>query len=207
MTVSDPLTPDQMRDHLVKRLGQGRALGLDMDQQYQRVVELVGEVNGPVLDIGTGKGRMAAVMASAAPMVVSLDPSDEDRPFVRVVITDAGAEERVALIQGVGERLPFTDGRFAAVISHQALHHFDDPTAILREMVRVTQPGGVIVASDFDAAGFDVIETIHRSEGRHHPVEGWPVERAAAFLAELDCAVRIEPGPMMTAAVARLPAL
>ncbi|MBN1476617.1 class I SAM-dependent methyltransferase [Candidatus Sumerlaeota bacterium] len=205
MSVSDAITPEQVRAHLAKRRSQGEALGMDMDRQYQRLVELIGDVGGPLLDIGTGKGRLATVMASAAPLVVSLDPSDEDRPFARIVIADGGAADRVALLQGVGERLPFTDGCFGAVVSHQALHHFEDPAAILREMVRVAQPGGVIVASDFDAAGFDVIETIHQSEGRHHPIEGWPVDRAAAFLADLGLDVRVESGPMMTAAVARLP--
>jgi ubiquinone/menaquinone biosynthesis C-methylase UbiE len=207
MSVSDAITPEQVRAHLAKRRLQGCALGLDMDRQYQRVAELVGPLPGPVLDVGTGKGRMAAVLALTAFPVVSLDPSDEDRPFARVVIADGDAEDRVALVQGVGEWLPFTDARFGAAVSHQALHHFEDPAAILREMVRVTRPGGVIVASDFDDAGFDVIETIHQSEGRHHPVEGWPVELAAAFLADLGLDVRVEAGPMMTAAVARLPAL
>ena len=148
---------------------------------------------------------MAADLARTAPLVASVDPVDEDRFFARTVLADAGADGNVLLVQGAGERLPFANEAFAAAISHLALHHFADPPCILREMVRVTRPGGQILVSDFDADGFDVIETIHQSEGRHHPVEGWPVDQAACHLGDLGCDVRIESGPMMVMAVARKP--
>jgi SAM-dependent methyltransferase len=43
--------------------------------------------------------------------------------------------------------LPFADRSFSLVVSRFAFHHFPDPAAVMREMVRVcTRPGGVVVA-------------------------------------------------------------
>jgi SAM-dependent methyltransferase len=48
---------------------------------------------------------------------------------------------------GVGERLPFKDGVFDAVISIAVLEHVRDPFACAAEIVRVLKPGGELVCS------------------------------------------------------------
>jgi ubiquinone/menaquinone biosynthesis C-methylase UbiE len=58
------------------------------------------------------------------------------------------AARGAALIQGEAETLPFHEGRFDAVLSIGAFNYFNDPEAALREMVRVSRPGGMIVISD-----------------------------------------------------------
>jgi SAM-dependent methyltransferase len=47
--------------------------------------------------------------------------------------------------QAVGERLPFTDGAFDVVFSHEVLEHVEDDRRCAAEMVRVTRGGGRIV--------------------------------------------------------------
>ena len=55
-------------------------------------------------------------------------------------------------VRGDGERLPFADGAFDAVLSTWALEHFHDPPRTLLEAARVTRPGGVLlmVGSSWD---------------------------------------------------------
>ncbi len=68
-------------------------------------------------------------------------------------ITRAGApgvEVRVADVHA----LPFADGEFDVVHAHQVLQHVADPVQALREMARVTKPGGVVAARDSDYATF-----------------------------------------------------
>ena len=54
----------------------------------------------------------------------------------------------VRLIQGEAENLPVHDAQFDAVLSIGAFNYFNDPEGSLREMVRATRPGGMIVISD-----------------------------------------------------------
>lgn len=52
------------------------------------------------------------------------------------------------LAQCPAEILPFGDGQFDAALSIGAFNYVNDPERVLREMVRVTRPGGTIVVSD-----------------------------------------------------------
>ena len=54
----------------------------------------------------------------------------------------------VPLVLGEAEDLPFQDGKFDAVLSIGGFNYFNDPEGALREMARVTRPGGTIVVSD-----------------------------------------------------------
>ena len=54
----------------------------------------------------------------------------------------------VPLVLGEAEDLPFGDGKFDAVLSIGGFNYFNDPEGSLREMARVTRPGGTIVVSD-----------------------------------------------------------
>ena len=51
-------------------------------------------------------------------------------------------------------RLPFADGEFDVVHAHQVLQHVADPVQALREMARVTRPGGLVAARDSDYGAF-----------------------------------------------------
>src|SRR5207248_3085609 len=61
------------------------------------------------------------------------------------------AEKGIANVtwqEGEVERLPYPDGAFTIVVTRFAMHHFLDPAAVFREMVRVCAPGGRIVVVD-----------------------------------------------------------
>jgi len=61
------------------------------------------------------------------------------------------AEKGIANVtwrEGEVEHLPFPDGSFTIVVTRFAMHHFLDPAAVFREMVRVCAPGGRIAVVD-----------------------------------------------------------
>jgi ubiquinone/menaquinone biosynthesis C-methylase UbiE len=57
-------------------------------------------------------------------------------------------ERELPLVLGEAEDLPFQDRRFDAVLSIGGFNYFNEPERSLREMSRVTKPGGTIVISD-----------------------------------------------------------
>ncbi|QDP97570.1 class I SAM-dependent methyltransferase [Microlunatus elymi] len=102
-----------------------------------------------VLDVGCGPGALTARLAEilGPQQVTAIDPSP---PFVEATSTRCpGVEVR----QGVAEQLPYPDATFDAALAQLVVHFMRDPVAGLREMSRVTRPGGVIAACVWDHAG------------------------------------------------------
>ena len=60
----------------------------------------------------------------------------------------AALADAVELVGGDACALPLADASFDVVHAHQVLQHVTDPVAALREMRRVTRPGGTVAARD-----------------------------------------------------------
>jgi SAM-dependent methyltransferase len=104
---------------------------------------------GSVLDAGCGSARLTLALADAgAAEVVGIDTSAERLTQGRARISTHPMGARVMLIEADFDReLPFLDGRFSAAVSRLALMIAADPVATLRELQRVTAPGGRIVTA------------------------------------------------------------
>jgi SAM-dependent methyltransferase len=101
------------------------------------------------LDVGCGPGALTReLVARLGPdHVAAADPSE---PFV------AAARERnpgVDVRLAPAEALPFDDDQFDAALAQLVVHFMKDPVAGLREMARVTRPGGFVAACVWDHAG------------------------------------------------------
>jgi demethylmenaquinone methyltransferase/2-methoxy-6-polyprenyl-1,4-benzoquinol methylase len=57
--------------------------------------------------------------------------------------------DRISLVLGRGEQLPFADGTFDALTFTYLLRYVEDPAATLRELARVVKPGGVLASLEF----------------------------------------------------------
>jgi SAM-dependent methyltransferase len=111
------------------------------------VARLSPRLGSRVLDVGCGPGALteALVAARGRDGIVGVDPSER---FVTRLRDRSG----VPAATSVAERLPFTDGAFDAALAQLVVHFMADPVAGLREMGRVTRPGGVVAASVWDHA-------------------------------------------------------
>ncbi len=98
-----------------------------------------------VLDIGTGKGRLAVATALEGAHVTGLDLSGEMLRDARLAARDAHLS--IGFTLGDAELLPFPDQVFDIVTCVEALMHFPHPDFALRDMVRVTRPGGMVILS------------------------------------------------------------
>jgi SAM-dependent methyltransferase len=115
-----------------------------------QLADLAGVAAGQrALDVGCGSGMLTAELAArlGPGSVVAIDPSERFVEDVR------GRFPGVDVRQGVAEELPFGDGEFDAALAQLVVHFMRDPLAGLREMARVTRPGGAVAASVWDMAG------------------------------------------------------
>lgn len=101
------------------------------------------------LDVGCGPGSLLTeLVARLGPEAVT--GADPSASFV------AAARERhagVTVVEAVAERLPFPTASFDASFAQLVVHFMSDPVAGLREMARVTRPGGTVAACVWDFAG------------------------------------------------------
>lgn len=153
-----------------------------------------------VLDVACGPGRITLDLAPHVRSVTGLDLTPGMLAQARVAL-DASGNANVTFLEGDAAAMPFADGTFSIVISSAAFHHFETPSRVLAEMVRVCRPGGRVVISDVTPAKgktgeYDRMELLRDpSHGHAHSVEELTKLGAEAGLASPQAYTSIT-GPM-----------
>ncbi len=106
-----------------------------------------------LLDIGSGPGTITCDLAEHVAEVIAIEPDEAAIELTRREAAERGASTVICEIADV-HRLPYPDDSFDIVHAHQVLQHLPDPVTALREMARVTRPGGYVAARDSDYSGF-----------------------------------------------------
>ncbi|MDQ0485435.1 methyltransferase domain-containing protein [Streptomyces cellulosae] len=106
-----------------------------------------------ILDIGCGPGTITAGLTALVPdgHVTGLDREPGILERARAVAEERGLAN-ADFVTGDVHALAFPDDTFDVVHAHQVLQHVGDPVAALREMRRVTRPGGYVAVRDADYA-------------------------------------------------------
>jgi demethylmenaquinone methyltransferase / 2-methoxy-6-polyprenyl-1,4-benzoquinol methylase len=131
----------------------GAALSFLQDPRWRRaMVAAVGaHPDDRVLDVATGTGLVTqALVLRYGCRVVGLDQSAAMLERARrKLAANPELADRVELVEGEAESLPFADGEFEHLTFTYLLRYVDDPAATLRELARVVKPGGRIACLEF----------------------------------------------------------
>jgi len=103
--------------------------------------------NDDMLDVACGPGLVACHFA---PMVRSVTGLDLTPEMIRQAIKRQAkrAIGNASWVEGTASPLPFDDAAFSLVLTRYSFHHFQNPAAVMAEMLRVCKPGGRIVVAD-----------------------------------------------------------
>ena len=126
-----------------------RFMGRYSEPLAAQFADLAGVGRGQrLLDVGCGPGALTAELVSraGADQVSAVEPSASFAAAVRERLP--GVDIRLAS----AEQLPFAAGTFDAALAQLVVHFMADPVMGLREMGRVTRPGGVVAACVWDHA-------------------------------------------------------
>lgn len=129
------------------------ALSFGQDPRWRRtMVDAIRAGSGDrVLDVATGTGLVAqGLVRRYGCSVVGLDQSAAMLDVARARLKrDEALGQRVSLVTGEAERLPFADAEFDHLTFTYLLRYVDDPGATLRELARVVRPGGRVASLEF----------------------------------------------------------
>jgi ubiquinone/menaquinone biosynthesis C-methylase UbiE len=119
-----------------------------------------------LLDVACGPGLVVCAFAPHVREAIGIDMTPAMLERARKLAADKGVTN-VSWRQGDVYSLPYDDGSFTIITTRFSCHHFLDPAAVLREMVRVCAPGGRIVVVDdyasedpLKAAAFNRLEKL-----------------------------------------------
>lgn len=141
-----PAEVQAMFDAVAKRYDiTNDVLTAGIDRQWRRaLIEAVAPQRGErVLDLAAGTGTSSRPFVEAGAEVVPCDFS------LGMLTVGKQARADLPFVAGDGTRLPFADDTFDAVTISFGLRNIVDPDAGLREMRRVTRPGGRLVVCEF----------------------------------------------------------
>ena len=111
-----------------------------------------------VLDVACGPGIVSTAFAQNVKQVYSLDITDK-----MVEICNNLVINNINAVQGSAENLPFEDQKFDIVVNRLAIHHFHDPSKVLKEMKRVLKVDGMIIIADIFSSDDKEKAKLHNS--------------------------------------------
>jgi demethylmenaquinone methyltransferase/2-methoxy-6-polyprenyl-1,4-benzoquinol methylase len=131
----------------------GAVLSFGQDPRWRKA--MVGKVGATpedrVLDVATGTGMVAAALVRTyGCRVVGLDQSPDMLGGAEAKRrADPELANKIELVRGEAESLPFADGEFDHLTFTYLLRYVDDPAATLAELARVVKPGGCVASLEF----------------------------------------------------------
>lgn len=143
-----------------------RAMTFGIDRLWRRrAVSLLRDVShGDVLDIATGTGDLAILMARRldGAAVTGLDLSEGMIEIGRRKVAERGLEDRISFLAGDCLHLPFTDASFDCITCAYGVRNFENLAAGYREMRRVLRPGGRIVVLELSTPSSPVVKPFYK---------------------------------------------
>ena len=126
------------------------SMGIDKGWRRKAIAE-AGRVHPKkILDVATGTGDLAlAAMTLEPESVTGIDIAAQMLEVGRDKVKAAGWSNKIELLTGDSEQMPFADGSFDVVTCAYGVRNFEHLEAGLKEMSRVLRPGGRVVILEF----------------------------------------------------------
>lgn len=122
-----------------------------------------------ILDIGTGLGNMAIVLALNGYSVLTGEPETDDSVYAGQDwlgnAEKAGVDHLITFRSFIAEDMPFENNIFDAVFMLGSLHHVDENNRVrvLKECIRITKSHAVICIFEPNQKGLQLIREVHPS--------------------------------------------
>lgn len=124
--------------------------GVDIYWRKKAISKLKSSRPKVILDVATGTGDFAVEALSLEPeKIIGVDISEGMLDIARQKIAAKGLSDRISLMRGDSENLPFAENMFDAVIVAFGVRNFENLEKGMTDMLRVLKPGGRAVILEF----------------------------------------------------------
>lgn len=118
--------------------------------------------NPAILDVATGTGDLAIASMKLNPLMVKgIDISKKMLEFGKIKIEKQGLSDRIELLQGDSEDIPFRENSFDVTMVAFGVRNFSDPLKGLSEMNRVLRNNGMIMVLEFSKPSGILFKTVY----------------------------------------------
>lgn len=146
------MTSERMREGETTPLWSARGADYALSEPHRHGPDLPGLLalarpapDDICLDVGTGTGHTAALLARHTKAVVGLDPAEG---MLRAARESYGGLANLRFVTGYAHATGFPGAHFDLVTARHTAHHFESVPAFLLEAARVLKPGGRLVVVD-----------------------------------------------------------
>ena len=146
-------------------------------------------IYGRILEAGTGRGHFTLEIAKKGYSLTTYDIDNEMQKIAKMNIAYAGLSDKVNFVIEGKEKLGFKDKSFDVIFCVNTLHHIEKPDMVLNEFIRILADNGKIILSDFTDKTFNIMDSIHKSEGKVHEITGWTLDEAVEYFKKNACIV------------------
>ncbi|PIP09109.1 MAG: hypothetical protein COX51_00485 [Syntrophobacteraceae bacterium CG23_combo_of_CG06-09_8_20_14_all_50_8] len=139
-----------------------------------------------ILDVGTGLGNMAIMLALNGYRILTGEPETDDSTYAKQDwlgnARKVGVDHLIEFKNFKAETMPFEDYTFGAVFMLGSLHHIDEQyrVRVLQECIRILKQNGVICILEPNQRGLETI----REKNPSHPDAADPCEYTKALHSE-----------------------
>jgi len=159
---------EENHKHFSEMVSLYKKRGIDFLGSREFILEKAQTLQGNILEIGSGTGYATLVLAKAGYKFVSVD---KDRDALKTTALNLAYENVLSNVKFYvmdGKSLAFANSSFENVVIVNLFHHIDGVNAIFCETDRVLATGGKLILADFNERGMEIVNSVHKEEGRIH---------------------------------------
>jgi len=182
------LTPkeiEQNHKRFKQRISLYKEKGLDFVRSRGFILEKAGLPQGSILEIGAGTGYTTLVLARAGYKFISID---KDKEALKIAALNLAYENTLTCVKFYamdGQSMSFANDSFENIIVVSLFHHIDNVDGILSEIDRVLCMNGKLILADFNRKGMEIVNFVHKQEGRIHQDSGVSRDYISSYLYKL----------------------
>ena len=171
----------------------GERLSENIDFICDVIKNLNLDTNSLILDIGTGRGKMALILALSGFNIITGEPEGHNWADWQNNARKVNVLDKITFKNFQAENLPFEDSSFDAIFANGSFHHFTDKFKALSEISRIIKPkhDGKIIIFEFTEEGIEKIRETYPG----HPDATNPVD----YIGDLSLNVIIKKGGLINA--------